>query len=185
VQNDPPMNEASVEPAPLPLLDKLDATGWTGEVRNDDYFRRDNRGLVLPAIMLIVLVALASSSLIFQLAIALPIFCLLIYFLVAYQVNHLHIHITRSRVTISSTPMWLPGRRTLPTAQIFGFEVVEIKARVERGHERVDATLWEVIAILGDAVKRPAHLPLAFRLPRSAQAVTARLNWALARVRES
>jgi hypothetical protein len=180
------MNDApgEVEPIALPLLDRFDAAGWTGEVRNDDYFGRDRRTLIGPAIMLIILIGLASSSLMFQLAVALPIFFALIYFLCAYQVNHLRIRITRSLVTFSSTPMWLPSRPPLRTAQLFGFEVVEIKVRIRGDQERVETPLWEIIAVLGDDVKRPVHLPLAFRQPRPAQAVAARLNWALSRVRD-
>jgi hypothetical protein len=173
-----------IEPAPLPLFDRWDAAGWTGETRRDDFYSRGRRVLILPAVMLIILVGLAADSRMFLFAVALPLLVGFIYLLIAYQANHLRLRITKALTTISFAPLWQPTRKTLPTAQLRGFEVVEIKAWVSSPQERVEVPLWEIIAVTGSDVLVPVHIWLAFRQPAPAVAVVARLNWVLSQLRD-
>lgn len=173
------------EPRPLPLRDQFDASGWTGATRHDDFFDRSGRVYIGPAMMLLIVVALASNSWLFRLAVALPILAGFAYFLIAYQLDHVQLRITRDLVTFSYTPLWLPTIATLPTAELRGFEVTEFKAWVTSGRNRFEAPLWEIIAVAGNDVLRPIHISLVFRQPKNAEEIAARLNWVLSRLRAS
>lgn len=178
----PPLT--STEPKPLALRDQFDAAGWTGATRHDDFFDRGKRSFVGPAMMIVVIIALASNSWTFRLAVALPILAGFAYFLIAYQIDHLQLRITRDRVTFSYAPLWLPPTITLPTSQLRGFEVIDFKAWVTSGRTRFEAPLWEVIAVAGNGALQPLHIALVFRQPRHAEELAARLNWVLAKVRQ-